>query len=60
MDLVKILSEQYMKSELPEMNVGDTVRVSVRVKEGTPPHLPLPTAGSRPGMKERKKASYIP
>ena len=25
MDLVKILSERYMKPELPEMNVGDTV-----------------------------------
>ena len=35
MDLVKILSEQYMKKELPEMNVGDTVRIMVRVKEGT-------------------------
>ncbi len=34
MDLVKILSERYMKPELPEMNVGDTVRVLVRVKEG--------------------------
>ena len=34
MDLVKVLSEQYMKPELPEMNVGDTVRVLVRVKEG--------------------------
>lgn len=34
MDLVKILSEQYMKPELPVMNVGDTVKVSVRVKEG--------------------------
>ena len=34
MDLVKILSEQYIKEELPEMNVGDTVRVLVRVKEG--------------------------
>ena len=34
MDLVKILSEQYTKPELPEMNVGDTVRVLVRVKEG--------------------------
>ena len=34
MDLVRILSEQYMKPELPEMNVGDTVRVLVRVKEG--------------------------
>jgi len=34
MDLVKSLSEQYMKTELPPMNVGDTVRVTVRVKEG--------------------------
>ena len=35
MDLVKILSEQYMKPELPELNVGDTVRITVRVKEGS-------------------------
>ncbi len=34
MDLVKALTEQYVKPELPEMNVGDTVRVTVRVKEG--------------------------
>ena len=34
MDLIKALSEQYMKPELPTMNVGDTVRVTVRVKEG--------------------------
>lgn len=34
MDLVKTLSQQYMKAELPDMNVGDTVRVVVRVKEG--------------------------
>ena len=34
MDLVKSLSEEYMKPELPPMNVGDTVRVTVRVKEG--------------------------
>ncbi len=34
MDLIKTLTEQYMKKELPEMNVGDTVRVTLRVKEG--------------------------
>jgi len=34
MDLIKALSESYMKPELPPMNVGDTVRVTVRVKEG--------------------------
>ena len=27
MDLVKTLTQQYMKPELPQMNVGDTVRV---------------------------------
>ena len=34
-DLIKTLTEQYMKPELPTMNVGDTVRVTVRVKEGS-------------------------
>lgn len=34
MDLIKTLTEQYMKPELPAMRVGDTVRVTVRVKEG--------------------------
>ena len=33
-DLIKTLTEQYMKPELPAMRVGDTVRVTVRVKEG--------------------------
>ena len=31
---MKALTSQYMKDELPEMNVGDTVRVHVRIKEG--------------------------
>ena len=35
MDLVKALSSQYMKEELPEMRVGDTVRVHVLIKEGS-------------------------
>ena len=34
-DLIETLGNQYMKAELPEMNVGDTVRVTVRVKEGS-------------------------
>ena len=34
MDLVKALNSQYMKEELPEANVGDTVRVHVKIKEG--------------------------
>jgi len=34
MDLIKALDDKYKKPELPEMNVGDTVRVSLKVKEG--------------------------
>ena len=34
MDLIQTLTEKYMKPELPEMNVGDTVRNTLRVKEG--------------------------
>lgn len=35
MDLVKALTSQYMKEELPQVNVGDTVRVHVKIKEGS-------------------------
>ena len=35
MDLVKAVSDKYLKEELPEMNVGDTVRVHVKIKEGS-------------------------
>ena len=34
MNLIQNLTEKYMKPELPVMNVGDTVRVTLRVKEG--------------------------
>ena len=34
MDALKIISEGSLKKELPQFNVGDTVRVSVRIKEG--------------------------
>ena len=35
MDLIKTLTANYMKPELPQMNVGETVRVTLRVKEGS-------------------------
>ena len=35
MDLMKALTSQYMKQELPEVRVGDTVRVHVKIKEGS-------------------------
>ena len=35
MDLLKAVSDKYLKEELPEMNVGDTLRVHVKIKEGS-------------------------
>lgn len=34
MDALKIIAQDSVKSELPEFNVGDTVRVHVNIKEG--------------------------
>jgi large subunit ribosomal protein L19 len=34
MDLIRVLTESQMKAEPPVANVGDTVRVHVRIKEG--------------------------
>lgn len=34
MDAMKIITEGMIKEDRPEFNVGDTVRVSVRIKEG--------------------------
>lgn len=35
MDLVKTLNAQYVKQEQPKVEVGDTVRVNVKIKEGS-------------------------
>lgn len=34
MDLVKVLSEQQLKSDLPVLKIGDTVKVHAKIKEG--------------------------
>ena len=34
MDALKLMTESCMKKDLPEINVGDTVRVGVKIKEG--------------------------
>ncbi|MEF9969537.1 MAG: 50S ribosomal protein L19 [Ruthenibacterium sp.] len=34
MDAIKIMTDGMVKTEKPTFNVGDTVRVSVRIKEG--------------------------
>lgn len=34
MDLIKMLDQQNVKAEVPEIEVGSTVRVHIKVKEG--------------------------
>ncbi len=34
MDLMKVLTDGQIKSELPEILIGDVVRVSIKIKEG--------------------------
>ena len=34
MDLIKALTNEQLKSEIPELNIGDTVRVHNKIKEG--------------------------
>ena len=35
MDIIKILEDEQMRDNLPNFNVGDTVQVHYKVKEGT-------------------------
>lgn len=34
MDALKTIASQSLKTEVPEFNIGDTVRISVNIKEG--------------------------
>lgn len=34
MDLIKMLDQQNLKAEAPQIRIGDTVRVHIKIKEG--------------------------
>ena len=34
MDLLKAITQDYLKDDIPAFNVGDTVRVHIKIKEG--------------------------
>ena len=34
MDLIKSITQEYEKTDIPEFSVGDTVRVHIKIKEG--------------------------
>ena len=35
MDLIKAFTNEQLKTEVPEVNIGDTVRIHNKIKEGT-------------------------
>lgn len=35
MDVMQMIAQDYVKSEIPKFNVGDTVKVHIKIKEGT-------------------------
>jgi large subunit ribosomal protein L19 len=35
MDIIKSIEQEQLKKDLPELNVGDTVKIHLKVKEGT-------------------------
>lgn len=35
MDLLKVFAEEQMKKDLPELRIGDTVKVHIKIKEGS-------------------------
>lgn len=35
MDIMQAVGQEYLKSEVPVFNVGDTVKVFIKIKEGT-------------------------
>jgi len=35
MDMIKFIEQDYLNNDLPAFNVGDTVKVHIKIKEGT-------------------------
>ncbi len=35
MNLMNVITQDYLKSDVPEFNVGDTVKVFIKIKEGS-------------------------
>jgi large subunit ribosomal protein L19 len=35
MDVMKMIAQEYVREDIPKFNVGDTVKVHIKIKEGT-------------------------
>ena len=41
MDIMQVIAQDYVKTDVPEFGVGDTVRVHVKIKEGSRERIQL-------------------
>jgi large subunit ribosomal protein L19 len=35
MDLMKVIAQEYVREDIPQFNVGDTVKIHIKIKEGS-------------------------
>lgn len=35
MDVMKMIAQEYVREDIPQFNVGDTVKIHIKIKEGT-------------------------
>ncbi|WP_209010468.1 50S ribosomal protein L19 [Clostridium aminobutyricum] len=35
MDIMQVIAQEYKRDDIPQFNVGDTVKVHIKIKEGT-------------------------
>lgn len=35
MDIMKVIAQEYVREDIPQFNVGDTVKVHIKIKEGS-------------------------
>ena len=61
MDLIKALTEEQLKKEIPQVKVGDTVRVHNRIVEGSKSRIQIyeVTVIAKRGIGRRAKLYYL-
>ena len=58
-DIIKNIEAAQLKAEVPEFHVGDTVRVSAKVKEGSRESIKRQNGSSRETFTVRKNSNGI-
>ena len=59
MDLIKALNKEQLEKEVPQVQVGDTVRVHVKVKEGARERIQAPSLPRSTAVLRRPSPSAV-